>query len=323
MRRMLRIGIIGCGEHARGSHAAPLARYAAQHPGEIALVSACDIVRDRAARFCREFGFVKPYDDVERMFANENLDACVSVMPVQGIAANARWLLGKHIPCVIEKPLGASLEEVEELAAIARATNTAQMVSVNRRFMPYLNRARDWAAHAGKISYIRAAMLRHERRESQFIWETALHALDALRHLAGEVRDYEFVQTKTADLSAAWYKISLLFESGARGQLEVMPTGGMVEESYELFGENFRARVVAGSGTQKSLRCWRDNTLVMSEDAEEHEPEDVRNGSYGEVIEFISALRAARPPRPSIADVLPSSRICFRIAAAAERDASR
>ena len=53
---------------------------------------------------------------------------------------------------------------------------------------------------------------------------------------------------RQAGLSTAWYVVSLRFESGASGRIEVLPTAGMVEESYELFGEGFRARVVAGSG---------------------------------------------------------------------------
>ena len=40
---MIRLALLGCGEHSRSSHAAPLARYAAQKPGEIELVAACDL----------------------------------------------------------------------------------------------------------------------------------------------------------------------------------------------------------------------------------------------------------------------------------------
>jgi hypothetical protein len=42
--------------------------------------------------------------------------------------------------------------------------------------------------------------------------------------------------------------ISLRFESGTVVRVEILPTAGMVEESYEFFGEGCRARVTAGSG---------------------------------------------------------------------------
>ena len=64
---MIRLVLLGCGEHSRNSHAAPLARYAAQNPGEIELVAACDLNLDRARDFCREFGFARAYSDAETL----------------------------------------------------------------------------------------------------------------------------------------------------------------------------------------------------------------------------------------------------------------
>jgi predicted dehydrogenase len=111
-----------------------------------------------------------------------------------------------------------------------------------------------------------------------------------------------------------WYVIALQFENGTTGQLEVLPTAGMVEESYELFAEGCRARVTAGSGTQRSLECWADGALVIDSHAAENEPEDLRNGAYQEVEEFVRALRTGTRPQPSIDDILPSARISFAIA---------
>jgi predicted dehydrogenase len=88
----------------------------------------------------------------------------------------------------------------------------------------------------------------------------------------------------------------------------------MVEESYELFGEGFRSRVTAGSGTQRSLECWREGEKVLDEQASNDDPEDLRNGAYQEVEEFVRALKTNTRPRPEIEDILPSARICFAIA---------
>ena len=295
---MIRLALVGCGEHSRGSHAAPLARYAAAHPGEIELVAACDLNRERAAEFCRDFGFARAYTDVEKMLATESVDGCVSVMPIERIVESSIMLLERGVPCIIEKPLATSPAEAERLARVARETGTPHMVSVNRRFLPYLNRARAWAKEPGPLQYARATIARHDRKEPDFIWSTAIHALDALRHINGEIRDFEAKVERRAGLSAPWYMISLRFETGASGQVEVLPTAGMVEESYELFGEGFRARVVAGSGTQRSLQCWRAGRLEVDERASSDEPEDLLNGGYAEVVEFVRALRAGVSPRP-------------------------
>src|SRR4051812_16361934 len=136
---MIRLALVGCGEHSRGSHAAPLARYAATHRDEIELVAACDLDPDRAAEFCRDFGFARAYTDVERMLAAESPDGCVSVMPIERIVESSIRLLDRGVPCVIENPLPTSPAEAERLARVARETGTPHMVSVNRRFLPYLN----------------------------------------------------------------------------------------------------------------------------------------------------------------------------------------
>jgi myo-inositol 2-dehydrogenase / D-chiro-inositol 1-dehydrogenase len=307
---MIRIALAGCGEHSRASHAAPLARYARLHPETIELAAACDLDAAKANEFCHSFGFLRGYDDLDQMLEIEKPDACVCVMPMEKIVEVGIKLLQRRIPCVIEKPLGTSLTEIERLAHVARETQTPHMVSVNRRFMPYLNQARSWMQERGPLRYVRASQVRHQRSESDFIWSTAIHVLDALRYIAGEVDKFEV----TVPENTMWYLIELKFRSGTTGQVEILPTAGMVEESYELFAEGCRARVTAGAGTQRSLECWEDGKLVVEAHAKEDEPEDLRNGSYQEVEEFIRALRTSNHPQPSIEEIVPSAQISFAIA---------
>jgi myo-inositol 2-dehydrogenase / D-chiro-inositol 1-dehydrogenase len=316
---MIRLALLGCGEHSRSSHAAPLARYASQNPGEVDLVAACDLNLKRAEEFCRKFGFSRAYTDVERMLATERVDGCISVMPMERIVDTGVMLLVRKLPCVIEKPLGTSPAEAELLATTARETGTPHMVSVNRRFMPFLNQALSWARQIGPLQYVRATQVRHARAEPDFIWSTAIHVLDALRYVAGEVKTFSTEVHRQSGLTTLWYEVSLRFENGTTGRIEILPTAGMVEESYELFGEGFHARVMAGSGTQRSLQCWREGQLESEKHSSNAEPEDLRNGSYEEVVEFVHALRTATQPRPSVQDILPSALICFAIAESVRR----
>ena len=320
---MLRVALVGCGEHSRMSHAAPLAAYAANHPNTVELVAACDLNIDRAAEFCRSFGFARPYTEFERMLDTERVDACVSVMPVDHIKSVGMNLLQRQLPCVIEKPLGISLDEAEQLAATAEQTKTPHMVSVNRRFMPFLNRARSWIHEQGPLHYLRATQVRHARSEDDFIWSTAIHVLDATRHISGEVAKVDAQSWAEKDMSARWYLINLQFENGVRGTVEILPTSGMVEESYELLGEGFRTRITAGSGPQRTLDCWWDGQLVLHAKASEDEPEFLRNGSYEEVGEFVSAIGSGNRPQPEIKDILPSARLSFAVAELLRNDAAQ
>jgi predicted dehydrogenase len=319
---MIRLGLIGCGEHSESGHAIPLARYQAVHPGEIELTAACDLNLERAQFFCRQYGFVNAYRDVDEMLAQCRLDGCIAVVPVQKISELGIKLLGLGIPCVVEKPLGASLAEAKTLLAAARATGTMNMVSVNRRFMPFLNRALEWTHNVGPLRYVRCTLTRHARREPEFLWATAVHAVDALRHIAGEVVEAKIRVLGHAAGSAEWYAINLSFENGVSGRLDVLPTAGMLEETYELIGEGFRASITCPFGPERGLRCFRENRLVLVETASESIPEDVLNGCYDEASEFIRALTVKRVARPSIEEVFRSVELCLTMAKTPEENAA-
>jgi myo-inositol 2-dehydrogenase/D-chiro-inositol 1-dehydrogenase len=319
---MIRLGLIGCGEHSGGGHAVPLARYKAAHPGEIELTAASDLNLERAQLFCRQHGFLNPYRDVNEMLARHKLDGCIAVVPVERISELGIKLLTQAIPCVVEKPLGASLAEVKALLAAAQATKTLNMVSVNRRFMPFLNRALEWTRSAGSLRYVRCVMSRHERREPEFLWATAVHAIDAMRYIAGQISDAQIHALGQREAAAAWYSIDLTFASGVSGCLDVLPTAGMLEETYELIGEGFRAVVTCPFGPERGMRCFRENRLVLAEAASGKMPEDLLNGCYDESADFIRALTRKEPARPSIEDVFPSIELCWRMAKTLEENAS-
>ena len=306
----VRIGLLGCGEHSEIGHAVPLARYSAGHLGAVALVAACDLRRERAELFCQKYGFARAYSDMDAMLRNEKLDVCIAVVPVEHIPSVGIGLLQAHVPCVVEKPLGPSIAEVEQLRDAARATNTINMVSVNRRFMPLLKQAVEWARTAGPLRYVRATMLRHERTESEFLGFTAIHALDTVRFIAGD-----FASTDIRAITPAAphsYVIDIRFEAGIVGRVEVLPTSGMVEETYELIGDGFRCVVTSPFGPQRFLRCYQKDRLVQEEIAD-NQPEDVIFGFYAEAAELVEAFREGRRPQPTIEKIFPSVQACFEL----------
>jgi len=314
----IRLGLLGCGEHSEIGHAIPLARYAASKPGAISLLAACDLRSERAEMFCKKYGFARAHKDLNQMLANEQLDACIAVVPVEHIAETGIRLLQAKVPCLVEKPLGASLDEVKRLREVVRATNTINMVSVNRRFMPLLNRAIEWTNDMGALRYVRATMSRHARTEPDFLRFTAIHAFDTLRFIAGNVRTAD-IQALNAK-SPHWYAVDLQFESGVRGRIDVLPTAGLLEETYELLGDGFRSVVTSPFGPQRALHCYQANQLALEQIAENDITEDVVSGFYGEVVELVEALTEKRRPRPSIEDVFQSVELCFGLANRAEEN---
>jgi predicted dehydrogenase len=256
------------------------------------------------------------------MLNREKLDGIIAVVPEERISELGIRLLGLGIPCVVEKPLGASLAEAIALRDAAAATRTPNMVSVNRRFMPFLNRAIAWTGGCGPLRYVRCTLARHARREPEFLWATAVHALDTVRFIAGEVARFEIRSPATPEGATPWHAVDLGFENGISGRIDVLPTTGMLEETYDLFGEGFRASVTSPFGAQRSWRCFRDGRLISDEVAAAETPEDMVNGCYDEAAELIRALRCRDRLRPSIGEVFPSVELCWTMekARSAQRD---
>ena len=318
--RVLRLALVGCGAHSEAAHADPLARYVAAHPGTVALVGACDRDRRRAVHFCANYGFARAYDDMDVMLERERPDVVVCVLPVEQIAPVGIGLFRRRMPCVLEKPPGTMMAQVAALADAARATGTPHMVSVNRRFSPFLNRALGWAKAAGPLRYVRARMVRHARRDEDFVWETGVHVVDALRHIGGEWDVCDIRRIDPPVVSAPWFLVSLRFASGCAGSLEILPTAGVAEETYELFGEGFRAAATTMGGDGESARCWRDGKLAEELLADPGAPLCLRDGSYEELSAFVHCLRTGEPPRPTVADVAPSLALCEKIASQLRED---
>ena len=322
---MVRLVLIGAGSHARIAHAAALAHYRDEHPGEIELAAVCDLDAAKAEAAQRDFSFGASYTDMDAMLDAVQPDGIVCVMPVAAIAPVGVRLLERGIPCTIEKPPGDTPEAARRLLDATRRTGTPHMVSVNRRFVPFVVQACEWAAKVGPVRFVHASMFRHKRTEDNFFWGTAVHAVDALRYLAGDVRGYRVRICPRDALSAPWYEVSFLFAAGRAGALHVFPTAGANEETYELFGEGYRVRVdlPESPAWRASLQCVRDGRMVVDEQSPEGAPQMLADGFYNETCAFVRALRDGTPLAPTLEDVFPSLELCFRVSEACRRPVSQ
>ena len=307
---MVRLALIGAGNHCRGNHAPALAKYAKDHPDRLELAAVCDLLPEKARAFAEEFGFKAVYTDHSEMIDKEQPDGCVCVMPIDLTTGLAIDMLRRGMPATVEKPMGATIAEVGELAAVARETGTPNMVSVNRRFEPLIRQGIDWAREQGPLRYVRAAILRHNRREPSFVSGTSIHCIDTLREIGGDIVDD---QARIHKGEPDWFHFVFDYASGAIGTLDVLPTDGSVEERYELFGEGYRVDARVGPSPDPRLRCWKDGKLLPDECPPDGEPDFVRVGPYGETHEFVTALAEGRPPWPSIVEVFPSVELAYRL----------
>lgn len=309
-KNILRIAVIGGGSHSRGNHLPALVRYASNYPEAVELTAFCDRRREVAEEVSRKFGFLQAYTDVEEMLAAGNLDGCISITPLAATANVARQIIAAGVPLLMEKPPGSTPEEAREICRLAASRNVRVMVSMNRRFDPALCAASSWRADR-PLEYVRATMLRNERTESHFFVETAIHSLDAIRWIAGDVIGYSLNARQVEGVW--WYRVRLEFESGAAGMLEVMPSCGNRAEFYEMFGAGYRVTASVGEVDSGEFAAWEGGQIVERDEPARGMPPFVKNGTFAETVEFLGALRENRVPHPTPEDVWQSVDLCHRL----------
>ncbi len=299
---MLKIVLLGAGSQSEHVHGPSLALYAREHPGEIELAAVCDLREERARLFCDRFGFARVYTDLERMLDTERPDACWVISPIDLTRDLAGRVMQRGIPTFFEKPPGKNLQEARELADISERAGTPNMVAFNRRWAPCTRKALAWAKEHGPFEYLYARMLRTGRAEQSFAIGTGIHLLDCVRALAeatmGGIRGARAARTEPA-AGVFNFHVDLDFGSGARGRCDILPTCGITEETYTLFG---RDRSIVSSLPWVSVDGKAELSIdgkVVESEGRPAQPSNVSSGFYGETIEFISALREGRRPSPS------------------------
>jgi D-galactose 1-dehydrogenase len=128
----IRIAIVGYGKIAQDQHVPAIA---ASHAFDLVAV---------ASRHAHHPG-LPAYTGIEAMLAAEpDIDAVALCQPPQARfeAARAALLAGKHV--FMEKPPGATLSEVEALAALAEARGVTLFASWHSRYAPAVEPARAW-----------------------------------------------------------------------------------------------------------------------------------------------------------------------------------
>ncbi len=304
---MVHIGILGAGCHSRGSHG-PALQLLRQHDSDLTLAAVCDVDAARAESYARDFGVERAYTDLEAMLRAERLDGLIAVTPVEQTAAVAKRVLSAGIPMLIEKPPGATVAEATALAELLRRIGTPHMVSFNRRFNPAVLRAKEWLSiHAATrpVRLIIARMLRHRREEPNFVLHTGVHLLDTIISFVTTLELLNVTAVKSMDPAPGMYEARLSFADDLEATVCIAPRVGLMEESYEVLGEDYGMRIDVGEvalevfdGGREVLDWKPDRPLIEAE----------RNGTLGETEAFLQSLRGRRDWRPTVEDALWSLR---------------
>ena len=313
---MLTIVVLGAGSHSRAFHGPALKALCDERPGRLELSAVCDLDGPRAEAYARDFGFARAYADLAEMLAKERPGAFIAVTPMERTVEIASQILRAGIPVLIEKPPGLDTAQAGELLAVARQTRTPHMVSFNRRFSPAIVKAQRWIAErdaSRSVQFLSARMMRHKRREANFVAHTGIHLTDTVLSFMGRPGVVAPWRVGTDDPTSHLYMAWLAFDSGAVAEMLFASAVGRLEETYDLFGEDWHIRVEWLSGAVEAYDGGKPSLSWKSS------PDDspvFLNGTLDETREFLDAVEAGRPMRPDLEDALASFRVAETIQAA-------
>jgi len=270
--RRLRVGVLGCGQIAQAAHfeACRKARNAGLH-------AICDAAPDLLARMAEVHRPAAAYADYDAMLADPDVDAVIVAVADQFHVPAAIRALRAGKPVLVEKPMGVSVEECEELAAVVRETGLPVQVGTMKRFDPGIAFARDFIQEEmGEVVALEAWYCDSSRRYAMTdavqpvieASERALrpagdpkadrrrynllghgsHLVDTARFLAGPIAA---VRARQRHAAGAWvWFVDAEFESGALGHLNLtIPARMDWREGFAVFGEH-------GSAVGSTFNPW-------------------------------------------------------------------
>ncbi len=271
-KRRLNIGVLGCGPIAQAAHFESCTK-----SRNTTLYAICDVAEDLLERMAVTHGAQTTYTSYDAMLADPDVDAIIiatsDVFHVPAALQAVR--AGKHVLC--EKPLGVTVEEVEQLRAEASAHDRQVMVGHMKRFDPGLQAARHFVAHemgemlaykgwycdsthryavtdAAQPLIVRSAGARKLAIDPKsdlaryYMLAHGSHLVDTARFLCGDIVSVDARLTRRFG-AFCWF-IATEFANGAVGHLDLTVSVRMDwHEGAQIYGEH-------GSVLAKTFNPW-------------------------------------------------------------------
>lgn len=270
--RLLRIGVLGAGAISQAGHFEAIRK-----ARNAELYAICDAAEDLLASMAAIHAPRTTYRDYDAMLADPQVEAVVLATADQFHVPLARKAIaaGKHV--LVEKPLGVTIEECEELREQVLTSGLVFQIGNNRRFDPGVAFARQFVQErlgqrlAFKAWYYdsvyrytmtdnlqpliqtsaqarRPAGNPKADKRRYFILTHGSHLVDTTRFLGGEIVRVQARLVERFD-SFCWF-VAVDFADGSVGHIDlIIPVRGDFEEGFQIYGEH-------GSVTGKMPLTW-------------------------------------------------------------------
>lgn len=270
--KLLRVGVLGCGTISQAAHFE-----ACYKASNVELYAICDVAEELLNKMTDIYPCEKIYTDYDEMLKNPDIDAVIIGIGDQFhvTCAKKALLAGKHV--LVEKPIGVSVEECEELETLVKETGLVLQVGSMKRFDGGIQFAKKFIEEEiGEITTLKAWYCDSTGRyqvcdnvmpvlyssdkmkkpvgdtkadkDKYYLLGHASHLFDTARYLLGDILNVEAKHVQKGDLYS--WLIACEFANGAIANLDLTVAVRMDwHEGFNVYGTN-------GSVVAKTYNPW-------------------------------------------------------------------
>ena len=292
----IKLGIIGCGIAAKKLHL-PVLR---ELKNKYEIVAVSNHTEQKAKVFSSLVGGVPYYLDYKELLNREDIDAVDIALPIQlnYQATKDSLKAGKHV--ILEKPLGANLEEAEDMLKFPGKYKNVMLLAENFRYKKLYLRIKE-VVEEGRIGkpysiiwnnfdnvndneYGRIEWRKNHQYEGGFITDGGVHSIAALRIIFGDITPVSvIVQSVNPEVGKVdTCNFQLRFANGITGSLYLFFSApNYYENKILIFGD--KGTLISDGGDKFIIKKG-----FNSDYAEEIK---TGNGFKEEFEDFYSAVR--------------------------------
>jgi predicted dehydrogenase len=257
--QLLRVGVLGCGIICQAGHLE-----ACSKAKNIRLEAVCDVADDLREKIQHIYEPPKSYARYEDMLSDPDIDAVIIGIGDQFHVACAKQALesGKHV--LLEKPMGISISECEELEQVVEKSRKILQIGNMKRFDGGIQYAKEFLdTRIGEVTTFKGwycdsigryvltnntmpVLYQSERMKKPagnpkeqldhyYLLGHGSHLVDTARFLLGDIESVT-AQYVTKGKVHSWL-IGCIFTNGAIGNLDLtIPIAQEWHEGFEIYG---------------------------------------------------------------------------------------